>query len=149
MLREISLIVHLVGVVVWIGGSATGAWTAAQLISAPSGASVSASAPHAGLVAVRKALLALTMPGILLAWAGGLTMFVAHFETMYAHAGWMHGKVALGVVASGLHGALVARVRKASDGTKPGSPGLFAGLAMGIVLVALVVVALVILKPGG
>ncbi len=141
MLREISLLVHVVGVVLWIGGSATGAWTAAQLATAPKEARMP------GLGAVRRALLVLTMPGILMAWAGGLTMFLGDFE-MYRHAGWMHGKVTLGLVASALHGVLVARVRKASDGTRDASPGLFGGLAMGIVLVALLVIALVILRPG-
>lgn len=49
---------------------------------------------------------------------------------------------------SALHGVLVARVRKAADGTREASAATFGGLAMAIVVLALAAVALVILRPG-
>lgn len=142
MIRELSLFLHLLGVILWVGGTAAGAWTAAQLALAPK------ESRAAGLGAVRRALLVLTMPGIVLAWLGGLTMFLTALD-LYSHAGWMHGKLTLGLVLSALHGVLIARVRKAADGTREGSSGLFGGLAMGIVLVTVLVLGLVIFRPGG
>jgi hypothetical protein len=43
---------------------------------------------------------------------------------------------------------LIGRVRRAAQGTADVSAGTFSGLAMGIVLVALSIVALAILRPG-
>ena len=141
MLREISLIVHIAGVVLWVGGAAAAAWTAAQLATA------SPEARREGLGAVRRALLAVVTPGILLAWVGGLTLFLSALD-LYARAGYLHGKITIAVVISALHGVLVARVRKAADGTREASAATFGGLAMAIVVLALAAVALVILRPG-
>lgn len=141
MLREISLIVHIAGVVLWVGGAAAAAWTAAQLAAATPGVRAE------GLGAVRRALLAVVTPGILLAWVGGLTLFLSALD-LYARAGYLHGKITIAVVISALHGVLVARVRKAAGGTRETSAATFGGLAMGIVVLALVAVVLVILKPG-
>jgi len=141
MLREISLIVHIAGVVLWVGGAAAAAWTAAQLATA------TPEARREGLGAVRRALLAVVTPGILLAWVGGLTLFLSALD-LYARAGYLHGKITIAVVISALHGVLVARVRKAADGTREASAATFGGLAMAIVVLALAAVALVILRPG-
>ena len=141
MLREISLIVHIAGVVLWVGGAAATAWTAAQLATA------TPEARREGLGAVRRALLAVVTPGILLAWVGGLTLFLSALD-LYARAGYLHGKITIAVVISALHGVLVARVRKAADGTREASAATFGGLAMAIVVLALAAVALVILRPG-
>lgn len=141
MLRETALVLHVAGVILWIGGTAASAWTAAQLALA------TPEARRAGLGAVRRALLALTMPGLLLAWAGGLALFLSALD-VYARAGWLHGKITVALVLSALHGVLVGRVRRAADGTREVGTGTFAGLSMGIVVLALVAVALAILKPG-
>ena len=141
MLREISLIVHIAGVVLWVGGAAAAAWTAAQLATA------TPEARREGLGAVRRALLAVVTPGILLAWVGGLTLFLSALD-LYARAGYLHGKITIAVVISALHGVLVARVRKAADGTREASAATFGGLAMAIVVLAHAAVALVILRPG-
>lgn len=142
MLRETSLLLHIIGVLLWIGGSASAAWSAGQLALAP------AEAREAGLLAVRRSLLMIATPGILLAWAGGLTMFIAYFDDVYRTAGWMHGKLTIGIVVSALHGVLVARVRKAATGEREVSQGFFAGVAMTIVLLGAAAVALVVLRPG-
>ncbi|AKF07566.1 CopD family protein [Sandaracinus amylolyticus] len=142
MLREISLVLHIVGVLLWIGGSASAAWTAAQLALVSS-----AEQRKEGLLAVRRALLAIVTPGLLLAWAGGLTMFFTALD-VYSRAGWMHGKLTIGIVVAALHGVLVARVRKGASGEREVSQGFFGGVAMTIVVLAAVVVALVIFRPG-
>jgi protoporphyrinogen IX oxidase len=141
MLREISLILHVLGVLLWIGGCASAAWTAAQLYAA------SAEARKEGLLAVRRSLMVIATPGLLLAWVGGLTIFVTGIE-IYRRAGWMHTKITLALVVAALHGVLLARVRKAASGQREATPQLFSGLAMTIVLLAAVVVVLVVLRPG-
>jgi putative membrane protein len=141
VLREVSLVLHLLGVLLWIGGCASAAWTAAQLATAPK------EARTAGLAAVRRSLLAIATPGLLLAWLGGLTIFVS-FIDVYRSAGWMHGKLTIALALSAVHGVLVARVRRAASGEREGSQGLFAGLAMALVIGAAIVVALVVLRPG-
>jgi protoporphyrinogen IX oxidase len=141
MLREVSLVLHLLGVVLWIGGCASAAWTAAQLTSVAEGARAE------GLAAVRRSLLVIATPGLLLAWLGGLTVFVS-FMDVYARAGWMHGKLTIALALSAIHGVLMARVRRASTGERPGSQGLFAGLGMALVIGAALAVALVVFRPG-
>lgn len=142
MLREISLLLHIIGVLLWIGGSASAAWSAGQLAFGP------AEARKPGLLAVRRSLLMIATPGILLAWAGGLTMFITYFDELYRTAGWMHGKVTTGLVVSALHGILVARVRKVASGEREVSPAFFPAMAMAIVLLGGAAVALVVLRPG-
>ena len=141
MLREISLVLHVLGVLLWSGGCASAGGTAAQLSTA------SPLARTEGLAAVRRSLLVIATPGLLLAWLGGLTIFVT-FLDVYARAGWMHGKITIALVLSALHGVLVARVRRAASGERPASQTVFAGLGMAIVIAAAVVVALVIFRPG-
>ncbi len=139
MAQQIALIVHVFGVVLWVGSTSAAAWTAASLVS---------EGERKSLSSVRKTLLMLGAPGLLLAWAGGLAMLVPGWSH-YSHAGWMHGKLTIGLILSVLHGVLVGRVRRAAAGTAPGSPTLFVGVAIAYLALALVAIALVILQPGG
>lgn len=139
-MREVSLLLHILGVILWIGGCASAAWTSAQLVGA------AATVRAEGLAAVRRSLLAIATPGLLLAWLGGLTMFVTYLD-VYASAGWMHGKITVAILLSALHGVLLARVRRAAGG-QPVSQSLFAGLGMALVIGAAIVVALVVFRPG-
>jgi putative membrane protein len=143
LLRELALIVHLVGVLLWIGGAATAAWTAAQIVLAP------ADARREGLGAARRALLTLASPGLVLAWMGGLAIVLPGWSELYARAGWMHGKILVGLVLAALTGVLTGRVRRAASGEREASSALFAGIATVLVLGAAVAVALVVLRPGG
>ena len=135
----IALIVHVVGLLLWIGGAAACAWIAAGLVSA---------GETKALSSVRSALLAVVLPGMLLALAGGLGRLIPGWSTSYAHAPWMHVKLLLGLILAGLHGVLVARVRKAAAG-QAATPGLFVGIGAGYAVVALVAASLAILRPGG
>ncbi len=139
-MREISLFLHVLGVILWVGGCASAAFNAAQLMGASSAARVE------GLSAVRRTLQVVATPGLLLAWLGGLTMFVSFFD-IYARAGWMHGKLTIAILLSAIHGILLARVRRAAS-SGSGSAGGFAGFAMALVMGAALVVALVIFRPG-
>lgn len=137
--QQIALVIHVFGILLWVGGTATAAWTAASLVS---------DGEKKALSSVRKALLVLGAPGMLLAWLGGLAILVPGWE-QYSHAGWMHGKLTIGVVLAGLHGVLVGRVRRAAAGTVAATPGLFVGVAIAYLALALVAIALVMIRPGG
>lgn len=134
---NIALIVHLLGLVLWIGGAITCSWIAASLVAAKETKALSS---------VRSALLAVVTPGILLAIMGGLARLIPFWSAEYAHAGWMHGKLTIGLVLAGMHGLLVNRVRKAATGT-PVSPGVFVSIAVGYAVLALIAMALAILRP--
>jgi putative membrane protein len=139
-MREISLFLHILGVILWIGGCASAAFTAAQLMG------TSSAARAEGLSSVRRTLQVVATPGLLLAWLGGLTMFVTFFD-VYARAGWMHGKLTIAILLSAMHGILLARVRRAQS-QESGSASGFAGLAIALVMGAALVVALVVFRPG-
>ncbi len=142
MIVRLALATHLVGAILWIGGTLAAAWVAAF--------AARATPPVAdALAGARRALRTFATPGMLLAWVGGLGMLIPSFTTLYARAGWMHTKLLLLVVASALHGVLSARIRKAADGSKPATAGLLQGLALGLLACALGVVFLAVLKPGG
>jgi uncharacterized membrane protein len=135
---NIALVVHFLGLLMWIGGATTASWMAASLVSA---------GDTKALSSVRSALLAIVVPGILLATIGGLARLVPGWSAHYAHAPWMHAKLTIGLVLGGLHGLLVNRVRKASQGTAV-APGVFVGIAVTYAVLGLSAVALAIVRPG-
>ncbi|MGE0791785.1 MAG: CopD family protein [Sandaracinaceae bacterium] len=139
-LTNIALAAHLVGVILWIGGEVAGAAIAASAVADGDA--------RPTLKAARTALMRWAVPGMLLAWIGGLTMLIPNFTTLYARAGWMHGKLTLLLIASALSGILSARIRKAANGDKPLSAGFARGLAIAMAAIAAIVVALVVFRPG-
>lgn len=135
---SILIAVHLFGVILWIGGLVTAGLTFAF-------------ADHARrevAQAARRAMRFLVTPGMLLAWVAGLAVLIPSFSTSYATAGWMHGKLTLALFASGAHGFLSGKLRKIADGTAEPQPGAIRGVVLGVLVIALVVVGLVILRPG-
>lgn len=136
---EIPRVLHFIGIVFWLGGI---------VAVALAGAAAAASSDKATFGALRGASLKVGVPGMVLAWIGGLGMLMPHFATLYAHAPWMHAKLALVVVASALSGVLGGKLRKAAgDGPMPSAKAL-GGMASALALVAVVVVSLAVLKPG-
>jgi putative membrane protein len=139
--RELAIATHLLGMALWVGGAAAAAFVAAA-------GSREGEGGRGAIAAARKAFGTLANPGMALAWLAGLSYLIPNFTTFYAKAGWMHGKLTLLLVLSALTGVLGARMRKAAAGTKPGSPGLFGGLGLGVVVLAALIVFLAMLKPG-
>lgn len=141
MFRDLAVATHLIGMALWVGGAAVAAFVAAA--GAREGED-----GRGALAAAQQAISKIANPGMGLAWLAGLSYLVPNFTTFYAKAGWMHGKLTLVIILSALTGVLAARIRKAATGAKPGSPGLFGGLALGVVVVAGLIVFLGVLKPG-
>ncbi len=125
---------HILGNIAWLGGSVA----AAVVVLVGDEKSRPAIA-----AAARKALNYVVVPGLLLAWVAGLSMLLPSFMESYAHAGWMHGKLTLGVIAAALHGVLSAKLRK-----DPNATGAVKGIAIALVVIATLAVVLVEWRPG-
>jgi uncharacterized membrane protein len=97
---------------------------------------------------VRRAVLVVATPGLLLAWAGGLTMLIPHFSEMYMRAGWMHGKLTVAVIATALTGVVTGKVRRVARDEALASPGLMWTLGILLVLLGAAAVVLAVLRPG-
>ena len=132
-------LVHFLGAVLWIGGVAAVALAASA---------VPEEARDKAGPALRGAALKVGTTGMLLAWAGGLSMLLTHWSSLYAKAGWMHGKLALVLLAAGLSGAVSGQLRKMASGQGEVKPGVLKGMAIGLMVIAAIVVALGTLKPG-
>lgn len=137
MIGELARVFHVFGVILWVGGMAAAAVSSIDLLGRPEGER------GAGMGAVRGALRILATPGLLLAWLGGVAMLMSAWD-VYARAGWMHGKITIGVILSAVHGMLLAR-------TRPGRASASQPFVIALVvtlLLALVNVALVVMRPG-
>ena len=128
-------IAHIIGVILWIGGALSVALVAAF-------AEGEANRPIT--TAARKVALRVATPGMVLAWVGGLALFALSLDA-YLKAGWMHGKITIGLIVAALTGVLSGKLRKAAAGedVKPGSLRVF-----GIVIVVLAVLNVVLALLG-
>jgi protoporphyrinogen IX oxidase len=108
----LARIVHVIGNILWLGGGAVAALFMAQLASA------SQETRTAAARAVRKLILAVVTPGMLLSFAGGLYMLFTHWSAVYARAPWMHTKLLVGLVAAAFSGVLSGKLRRAADGAE-------------------------------
>ena len=123
----------------WIGG------IVAVALAAGSAAD---SAKKETASALRASALMVATPGMLLAWIGGLAMLVPHFTALYARAGWMHGKLTLALVDSGLSGVIAGKLRKAASGAAELEPGKVRNLGVAMLVIAVLVVFLATVRPG-
>jgi len=130
---------HLLGVIFWVGGAATAALVV--VFASPEGREPAAAA-------ARKTLLWVATPGMLVAWAAGLAVLLPSFGSYYLHEGWMHGKLTVALVVTGLTGVLTGRLRRAAGGSDA-KPGLVRALGLALLVLAAVVVFLVKLGPSG
>jgi uncharacterized membrane protein len=110
----ISKIVHVIGNVLWLGGGAVAAFTYAQLATQPGTADAQARLSVAR--ALRKVVLYVVTPGMLLSLAGGLTMLIGFWTELYAKAPWAHTKLMVGLIAAGFSGVLTGKLRRAANG---------------------------------
>lgn len=135
MLHPWLKVLHLLGAFCWIGG------LAAVVVAASADGKVTQPLAQAARIAA----LRVAVPGMALAWIGGLTMFALGIDT-YLSAGWMHGKLTLVLIASGLSGALTGRLRRAAAGQEV-SAGSIRGLGVALVVTAALAIIMVILGP--
>jgi uncharacterized membrane protein len=112
MLLLIGKIVHVIGNILWLGGGAACAFAFAGLV----GADAASRKTLAG--ALRKIILTVVTPGMLLSLGAGLVMLLSYWSEMYAKAPWMHAKLTVGLIAAAFSGVLSGRLRRAAAGTE-------------------------------
>jgi uncharacterized membrane protein len=127
---------HVLGVILWIGGTVTAALIVAF-------GATDATAKLAA--AARRAVLLVATPGLLLAWVAGLTVLLSAWP-VYQSAGWMHAKLTVALIVTALTGVVTGRLRRAAGGADA-KPGLLRGMAVGILVLAALVLLLARLQP--
>jgi uncharacterized membrane protein len=128
--------VHVLAVILWIGGTVTAALIVA--IGA-------ADATPKIAAAARRAVLYVATPALLIAWLVGVTVLLNGWG-VYKSAGWMHTKLTLALVVTGLTGVVTGRLRRAATGGEA-NPGLLRSMAAGILLLAFGILLLARLQP--
>lgn len=139
-MHSVALILHILGVILWIGGGLAGAMVA--MTAASRGKEIR----EAALGDVRRALLFVSAPGLVLAFAGAIALLVPGWEA-FRSMGWVHAKLTLGVLLAGVSGVLSGRVRRAATGERDAPAGLFAALGGTLAVGALLAIVLVVLRP--
>jgi protoporphyrinogen IX oxidase len=132
----ISKIVHVIGNVLWLGGGVAAALAFVLLAQEDNAVRLPAAR------ALRKVILYIVTPGMLMSIVAGLTMLIGFWTELYAKAPWAHTKLTVGIIAAGFTGAMTGKIRRAAAGAevKPASIKLagyvllFSGIA-GVVAV--------------
>lgn len=138
----IAKIIHVLGIVVWLGGGAVTAMIMVLL------ASQSPETRAQATKAARKLTLMMVSPGMLAAWGGGLVMLLSQWS-LYAKAPLMHTKLLVGLIAAGITGVLSGRLRKACAADGQVAPGAMKLVASILLLSALAGVSLVMIYRYG
>lgn len=141
MLLLIGKIVHVIGNVMWLGGGAVAAFAFAQF------ATGDAATRRAAAQSLRKVVLMLVTPGMLLSLLAGLVMLLSYWSELYAKAPWMHMKLTVGLIAAGFSGVLSGRLRRAAQGSDVTAKSVRLSGAI-LLLSAVLGVVLVFLRPG-
>lgn len=105
-----TLVVHIVGLVFWIGGLLVATSMLAQH------AQQSTSEARQALGAVEMRLLkAMANPGAFLSVITGIVLILTN-SSYYLRAGWLHAKLVLVVILIGLHWVVLSRAKSFVDG---------------------------------
>jgi putative membrane protein len=135
-----TLVVHVFGIVLWIGGLLM---TAALLVQHAKEA-----APEARAALTRmekKSLRMMADPGALLTVAAGITLIFTN-KSYYLHATWLHFKLVFVVILIGLHGYIGVTAKSVQMGKRQMTAGQ-AWLLFAAVLAVLLSILIVTL-PG-
>lgn len=93
----------------------------------------------------RRLLRIIINPAMIMVWVLGLSMIA--MDPSLLKQGWLHGKILLVLILSGLHGALSKWRRDFANGTNKRSARFYRLMNEVPTVCALVIVILVILKP--
>ena len=142
MLLLVGKIIHVIGNVLWLGGGAACAFAFAAL------ATGDANTRTAAARALRKVVLTLVTPGMLLSLGAGLVMLLSYWSELYAKAPWMHAKLTVGLIAAAFSGVLSGRLRRAATQGADVSPGSIRLAGGVLVLSAIAGVTFVLTRMG-
>lgn len=138
----ITRILHVIGNIAWLGGGVVAAFAMAML------ASESKDTRLAAAKALRKVVLLIVTPGMLLSLGAGLVMLLSDWSTLYAKAPWMHAKLTVGLIAAAFSGVLSGRLRRATEDPDGLTPGAFKTAGLVLLLSAVANVCFVFLRFG-
>lgn len=124
---------HVAAVMTWMAG----------MVAAPA---ILARAPgRDAAAAMRWHFVRVTTPAMILALALGLWLAQ---DGGWFRAGWMHAKLVLVAILTGLHGVLSGQLRRRAAGAGQSVTPWIGGLSAVAVAAILAIACLVILKPG-
>jgi putative membrane protein len=131
---------HLVAVFAWMGGMIgviyLFAWHARTEAGSPQAAVLSALERRLVQRVVNPAMVIAWGIGLWLAWRGG-----------WFSSPWLHAKLGLVLVLSGLHGWVVGAVRRSADGAQGQRDRFYVGVNVATVLLTVVVIVLAVVRP--
>jgi putative membrane protein len=131
---------HVIAVIAWMAGMLYLPRLFVYHCDAPAGSQQS----QTFKVMERRLLRAIINPAMLVVWLSGL--FIAWQGNWFA-APWLHAKLALVLVMSGLHGFLAARTRDFAVDRNTRSARFYRLLNEGPTVLMIGIVVLVIVKP--
>ena len=135
-------ILHVLGIIAWTGGGAVAAFSMALLATEANETRLAAAR------ALRKAVLYVVTPGMLVGLGAGLAMLINDWAVLYAKAPWMHAKLTVGLIATGFSGVLSGRLRRGSSDAAALTPGAFRTAGLVLILSAVANVSFVFLRFG-
>ncbi|HEV7872597.1 MAG TPA: protoporphyrinogen oxidase HemJ [Enterovirga sp.] len=92
----------------------------------------------------RRLLKAIMTPAMIATWIFGLWLAV---EGGWFRSGWLHGKLALVIALSGLHGYLAATIRRFANDANTRNPRFYRVLNEVPTVIMIGIVILVVVKP--
>lgn len=127
---------HFLGMAFWVGSAV--------------GVAIAAAAPaqwEGGIAqALRKVTVRVTTPAMLFSFVGGFGMLIPNFTTVYAKAGWMHGKLTLVILLAAATGVLTGKLRRWAAGEEVDAK-TFGRLAWVLSILGVLIVTLAVFKP--
>jgi protoporphyrinogen IX oxidase len=131
---------HVLAVISWMAGLLY----LPRLFVYHAGETVGSATSETFKVMERRLLKAIMNPAMIVAWLAGLWLI---WQGGWMRSGWLHGKLALVLALSGVHGMLAARQRAFAEDRNLHSGRYFRVLNEVPTLLMIGIVVLVIVKP--
>ena len=132
--------VHIIAVIAWMAGLLY----LPRLFVYHAGAAQGSELAATFEIMERRLLRFIMAPAMIVTWIAGLTLA---FEGDFLRAGWLHGKLALVILMTGLHGYFSAAQKKFAAGTNRKSARFFRILNEAPTVLLIAIVFLVVFKP--
>lgn len=140
MLYLLAKTVHILAVISWMAGMLYLPRLFVYHAEAPIGSRRS----ETFKVMERRLLRAIMTPAMIVTWVFGLWLA---WDAGFFRSGWLHGKLALVILLSGVHGWLAACVRRFADDANTRAPRFYRIMNEVPTLLMIGVVFLVVVKP--
>jgi putative membrane protein len=131
---------HIISVIAWMAGMLYLPRLFVYHAEAPTGSPQS----ETFKVMERRLLKAIMTPAMIATWIFGLWLAV---EGGWFRSGWLHGKLALVITLSGLHGYLAATIRRFANDANTRNPRFYRVLNEVPTVIMIGIVILVVVKP--